>query len=292
MARPIQMETPEAISSFPQAVWRLIVDEQPRSGAANMALDQALAEAVAAGDSPPTLRFYRWQPPAVSLGRHQPIGDVDAAAIAARGYEIVRRPTGGRAILHTDELTYSVTAPAHEERVQGSVMDAYLRLSNALLLGLRELGLEADKAAGSVRAGPDISAACFEVPSAYEITAAGRKLIGSAQSRRAGYVLQHGSLPLVGDIGRLVDVLALPPDQAEQLRGELVTRAGTLAAALGVAEDAPILRFEHVAQAICRGFAAALNLTFKAGQPAPAELRRSAVLIREQFGNPTWNGTR
>lgn len=292
LAQPAGSAAPSDSLALPKAVWRLIVDDQPRSGAANMALDQALAEACAAGESAPTLRFYRWHPPAVSLGRHQPISDIDAEAVAARGYEIVRRPTGGRAILHTDELTYSVAAPADEPRVLGSVMDAYLRLSNALLLGLRELGLEADKAAGSVRAGPDVSAACFEVPSAYEITARGRKLIGSAQSRRAGYVLQHGSLPLVGDIGRLVDVLALQPDEAERLRAELVARAGTLTEALDLPEDAPALRFEHVAQALCRGFTATLNLDFKPGQPSPTELRRAAILIREQFGNPDWNGHR
>ena len=291
-AQSARLETAPTDVALPAAVWRLIIDEQPRSGAANMAMDQALAEACAAGDSPPTLRFYRWHPPAVSLGRHQPLSEIDAEAAAERGYEVVRRPTGGRAILHTDELTYSVAAPADEPRVVGSVMDAYLRLSNALLVGLRELGLEADKAAGSVRAGPDVSAACFEVPSAYEITARGRKLIGSAQSRRAGYVLQHGSLPLVGDIGRLVDVLALPPDQAARLRAELVGRAGTLAEALGLPEDAPELRFDHVAQALCRGFTAMLNLELKPEQPSPAEVRRAAVLIREQFGNPAWNGHR
>jgi lipoate-protein ligase A len=279
-------------AAFAVSVWRLIVDEQPRSGPANMALDQALAEAVARGDSPPTLRFYRWSPPAVSLGRHQPAAEVDADAVAARGYEIVRRPTGGRAILHTDELTYAVAAPANEARVQGSVMDAYLRLSQALLAGLAELGVQADKAAGSVRAGPHVSAACFEVPSAYEITAGGRKLIGSAQSRRAGYVLQHGSLPLVGDIGRLVDVLALPADTAAQLRGELVARAGTLAAALGVPEDAPLVQFEQVAAALSQGFSATLNLQFRPAQPSSAELRRAAELIREQFGNPGWTYSR
>lgn len=274
--------------TFTPAVWRLIIDDQPRSGAANMAMDQALAEAAAAGDSPPTLRFYRWQPPAVSLGRHQPITDVDANVVHQLGYEIVRRPTGGRAILHTDELTYAVTAAADEPRVSGSLMDAYLRLSNALLNGLQRVGLHADKAAGDVRAGPNVSAACFEVPSAYEITANGRKLIGSAQSRRAGYVLQHGSLPLVGDIGRLVDVLALPNEERSRLRVELVARACTLAEAMGVAEDDPSLDFKHVAQAIIQGFGELLNLSFKPAQPSPAELRRTATLIREQFANSEW----
>ncbi len=273
---------------FAPAVWRLIIDDQPRSGAANMAMDQALAETAAAGDSPPTLRFYRWQPPAVSLGRHHPITDVDAEVVQQLGYEIVRRPTGGRAILHTDELTYAVTAAADEPRVSGSLMDAYLRLSNALLAGLQRVGLNADKAAGTVRAGPNVSAACFEVPSAYEITAHGRKLIGSAQSRRAGYVLQHGSLPLIGDIGRLVDVLALPTDERTRLRAELVARACTLAEALGVAQNNPHLDFKYVAQAIIQGFGELLNLSFKPAQPSAAELRRTAELIREQYANSEW----
>lgn len=278
----------ETETTFAPAVWRLVVDETPRSGAANMALDQALALACAAGESPPTLRFYRWQPPAVSLGRHQPLAEIDLAAAAAHGYEVVRRSTGGRAILHIDELTYAVAAPADEPRVRGGVMDAYLRLSNALLAGLQRLGLQADKAAGSVRAGPDVSAACFEAPSAYEITAAGRKLIGSAQSRRARYVLQHGSLPLTGDITRLVDVLALPPAEKGRLRTQLAQRAGNLAQALGVAEDAAVVGFEAVAAALAHGFAETLNLTLRPGPISAAELRAAARLIREQYANDEW----
>ena len=285
---PLQGAIPDQEGTYPPATWRLIIDDQPRSGAANMAMDQALAESAAAGEAPPTLRFYRWQPPAVSLGRHQPITDINAEVVEQLGYEIVRRPTGGRAILHTDELTYAVTAAVDEPRVAGSLMDAYLRLSNALLKGLQRVGLAADKAAGDVRAGPNVSAACFEVPSAYEITAHGRKLIGSAQSRRAGYVLQHGSLPLVGDIGRLVDVLALPDEERTRLRAELVARACTLAEALGVAEDDPNLEFERVAQAIIEGFGDLLNLQFKRGQPTAAELRRTAELIRQQYANSEW----
>ena len=278
----------ETETTFAPAVWRLVVDETPRSGAANMALDQALALACAAGESPPTLRFYRWQPPAVSLGRHQPLAEIDLAAAAAHGYEVVRRSTGGRAILHIDELTYAVAAPADEPRVRGGVMDAYLRLSNALLAGLQRLGLQADKAAGSVRAGPGVSAACFEAPSAYEITAAGRKLIGSAQSRRARYVLQHGSLPLTGDITRLVDVLALPPTERERLRTQLAQRAGNLAQALGVAEDAAVVGFEAVATALAQGFAETLNLTLRPGPVSATELRTAARLIREQYANDEW----
>lgn len=271
------------------ATWRLIVDESPRSGAANMAIDQAIAEASAAGESLPTLRFYRWQPPAVSLGRHQTAGDVDLAALHALGYELVRRPTGGRAILHTDELTYSVAGPDTEPRLTGGVMDAYLRLSNALVAGLAKLQVVGvDKAAGTVRAGPNVSAACFEVPSAYEITAGGRKLLGSAQSRRAGYVLQHGTLPLVGDITRLIDVLVLSEEASATLRSELALRAGTLAQALGVDDQSPFVAFESVWQALRQGFEETLSLSFKQSSLTAGEMRRASELIRLQYANPDW----
>lgn len=271
------------------STWRLVVDETARSGPANMAIDQAIAEACAAGESLPTLRFYRWLPPAVSLGRHQSTEDVDLARIETLGYELVRRPTGGRAILHTDELTYSVAGSQNEPRLEGGVMDAYLRLSNALVAGLNHLHVDAvDKAAAHVRAGKNVSAACFEVPSAYEITAGGRKLLGSAQSRRAGYVLQHGTLPLVGDITRLVDILTLPDDKANGLRQELALRAGTLAQALGVADDSPQVRFETVWPALRQGFEEVLQLSFKQSSLTANELRRASELIREQYANQEW----
>lgn len=279
----------DELEGMEPATWRLIVEDTPRSGAANMAVDQAIAEACAAGKSPSTVRFYAWRPPAVSLGRLQPMADIDEAAVQRLGYEIVRRPTGGRAILHTDEFTYSVAAAADDPRVRGGVMDAYLRISNALLAGLRRLGVAADKAPGTVRVGPDVSAVCFEVPSAYEITAGTRKLMGSAQSRRAGYVLQHGSLPLVGDITRLIDVLALDSDTAGRLRAELSERACTLAQALAVPDDSEQVTFRTVAAAMQAGFGEALRLTLTPGQLTPGEVRRSAELIRTQFGSDSWN---
>jgi lipoate-protein ligase A len=273
---------------FPRARWRLIVEKEPRTGAANMAVDEAIALACAEGGSLPTLRFYRWSPPAVSLGRHQKVADVDLEKITALGYDLVRRTTGGRAILHTDELTYSAAAAADEPRMAGGVMDAYVRLSNGLLTGLQAVGLMAEKAAGNVRAGPDVSAACFEVPSAYEITAGGRKLMGSAQSRRQGHVLQHGSLPLTGDIARLVDVLALPAEEAAHLRVQLAERASTLADAIGLPADSPLLDFQRVATAMAEGFAATLNLELIPGQISADETRCAAELIRTRFGNPEW----
>ena len=282
----------EPMTDFPSAIWRLILEDAPRSGAANMAVDEALAESVAAGDALPTLRFYRWQPAAVSLGRHQSVADVDAEKIAERGYELVRRTTGGRAILHTDELTYSVTAPLNDPRMAGGVMDAYLLMSNGLLAGLEGVGLAAEKAAGDVRAGRDVSAVCFEVPSAYEITASGRKLMGSAQSRRKGYVLQHGSLPLTGDITRLMDVLALPTEEVNALRIHLAERACTLAQALNVAEDSPQLNFRTVAGCMAEGLARTLNVHWQPGILTASENRRAAELLRTRYADPVWTNHR
>ena len=272
--------------------WRLIIEESPRSGAANMAVDEAIAAAAAAGTVPPTLRFYRWHLPTVSLGRHQKLADVDEVQIAARGYDLVRRTTGGRAILHSDELTYSVGGPIEEPHMAGGVMDAYLRFSNGLLSGLAALGLVAETASGRTRAARDLSAACFEAPSAYEITAGGLKLMGSAQSRRKGYVLQHGSLPLWGDITRLVDVLALPCPDKVGLRQQLLSKAITLADALDVPPDSERLAFPRVAAAMANGFASALDLVLEPGALTAAELRRSAELIRTRYADPAWTRQR
>ena len=277
---------------MPSPHWRLIIEESPRSGAANMALDEAIAEAAADGAVPPSLRFYRWHLPTVSLGRHQKAADVDEAQLATRDYDLVRRTTGGRAILHTDELTYSVAGPVTDPLMAGGVMDAYLRFSNALLSGLEVLGLVANKAGARTRTPRDLSAVCFEAPSAYEITAGGLKLMGSAQSRRKGYVLQHGSLPLWGDITRLVDVLAVSPAEKERLRHQLPRLATTLAEALEVPHDSESLAFQRVAAAMAEGFASALEIDLQPGTISARELRRSAELIRTRFADPAWTRQR
>ena len=153
-----------------------------------MAVDEAIAAHAGRGDVPPTLRFYQWQPACVSLGRHQALADIDLARCRGLGYDVVRRATGGRAILHTDELTYSVAGPQDNPVLAGAVLDSYLRLSQGLLAGLARLGLVVTKAPPTNRSGADAGPVCFEVPSAYEIVAGGKKLVGSAQSRRQGWV--------------------------------------------------------------------------------------------------------
>ena len=258
--------------SYPRATWRLIVDPKPRTGAWNMALDEAIQDAVAAGQAPPTLRFYQWAPPAISLGKRQPVDGVDLARCEHDGVDVVRRPTGGLAILHTDELTYSIATIPSDPRAAGAILDAYKRLSAGLVDGLRRLGVPAELNPVNPYGTASSSAACFEVPSAYEITAGGKKLMGSAQSRPAGRVLQHGSLPLVGDITRVAEYLRFASvAERASLRAHLGQRATTLRDALGRE-----VGFAEATDALCAGFAAALNLDLVPAALSAAEQRVAA----------------
>jgi lipoate-protein ligase A len=262
---------PEIASRYPPARWRLIVDTDIRAGAENMALDEAIMEAVAAEDSPPTLRFYQWAPPCLSLGKRQPLDGVDLAACRADGVDVVRRATGGWAILHTDELTYSVALRPDDPRVSGAILDTYRTLSQGLIAGLRLLGADAEMNPVIPGGAQNTSAACFEVPSAYEITIGRRKLIGSAQTRPAGKALQHGSLPLSGDIGRVARYLTFASErEREALATHLRERATTLSDALGHS-----VRFSAAAQAMARGFSEALNVDLAPDEPSANEVAAS-----------------
>ena len=128
--------------AFDHTTWRLL-QSPAQPGAWNMALDEAIFEAAGRREVLPTLRLYAWQPACLSLGYGQPITDVDLEALAAQGWGLVRRPTGGRAILHIDELTYSVSGPQDEPRLRGSILESYRTLSAALLAGLLRLGIQA-----------------------------------------------------------------------------------------------------------------------------------------------------
>ncbi len=195
----------------------------------NMAIDEALLESIGAGNSPPTLRFYGWEPGCLSLGHAQPLGDIDRLALEAQGWDLVRRPTGGKAILHVDELTYAIIAPSRHPALQGGVLASYRRLSMGLTAGLTRLGLELDPPSAEPVPGDQQNPICFETPSAYELTSHGKKLLGSAQLRRRDAILQHGTLPLVGDISRICLTLRYQDPQARRIsRERLLGRAATV----------------------------------------------------------------
>ncbi len=271
-------------SDIRPALWRLL-KHPPAPGPWNMAVDEAILEAAGAGRVPPTLRLYAWEPACLSLGYAQPASDVDLARLHARGWDLVRRPTGGRAILHTDELTYSVTGPADDPILAGDILTSYRRLSAAILAAIQQLGLNV-QALPKERASEDspVEPVCFEVPSHYEITINGKKLVGSAQARRKEGVLQHGTLPLHGDLTRITQALNFRDElQRQEAAQRLLERATTIATAL----SQPIT-WEDAAAAFEKAFENVLNLRFQHSDLSPQEIARAETLLEERYANSTW----
>lgn len=263
--------------------WRLI--RTPAApGAWNMAVDEAILDHAMRGEVLPTLRLYAWDPPCLSLGRAQPFTDVEQNRLQSRGWDVVRRMTGGRAILHTDELTYSVSGAVDEPILAGSLLESYNRLAGALLAAVQELGLRVEMKEGKADQGGTPNPVCFEVPSTYEITVNGKKLIGSAQARRKEGVLQHGSLPLTGDLSRICQALVFPDEPAREAAVErLLARATTVESVLGRGVE-----WETAAQAFVRAFEAKLGLTLERGELSESELARAEELVSEKYGHPSW----
>jgi lipoate-protein ligase A len=273
------------MSGYSHATWRLLRSALA-DGPTNMAVDEAILRAVAARQVLPTLRFYAWEPACLSLGRMQEAADVDWEALEAAGFDLVRRPTGGKAILHVDELTYSVVAPQGEPRVAGSIVESYRCLSAGLARGLELLGvtdLVADQRTTPPQGwgGPRGSwsgPVCFEAPSDYEITVGGRKLVGSAQMRAQGVVLQHGALPLYGDIARICPLLAAHPDPA-RVRARATTVEETLARAVA---------WDEAADALAAGFAEVLNLSFEPAALTNEERAWAEELRSGKYATEGW----
>ena len=251
--------------------WRLLVSPAD-SGARNLATDQAVAEHVRDGASPPTLRFYTWRPAALSLGYGQPLAVVDADLTRRSGIDLVRRPTGGQAILHSDELTYAVMLPRTHALAGGGVLRSYERLSAGFERGFAALGLDAQQGAWQPDASDAEGLLCFASPSTHELSAQGVKLMGSAQTRLGGALLQHGSIPFAHD-PRIYDVLRLPrPNELPGLR-ELLPPGPTVGALIEV---------------LATGFAEALRVALTPGQLTDLERKRRDELVRDRYGSDAW----
>ncbi|MCL5274370.1 MAG: lipoate--protein ligase family protein [Chloroflexi bacterium] len=251
-------------------------------GATNMARDEAISRAVSAGEQLPTLRLYGWAPPSISLGQSQRIRTVDESACRADGVDVVRRPTGGLAILHTDELTYSMSLPIQHPIAEGDVMTSYRRIAGAIIAMLRLMGVSDASADAVAKEAKAKSPVCFEAPSDYEVIGGGKKLVGSAQWRRVDGVLQHGSLPLTGDIARVCHYLSGAPEP------ELVrAHAGTLSEVLG-----RTVGWDEAARAWQEAFAQTLNIAFNMAGMSDAELRCADELRATRYGNAAWTRRR
>jgi lipoate-protein ligase A len=260
------------------ACWRLI-DTPPAPGAWNMAADEALAATVAAGGQP-VLRFYRWSPPCLSLGRNQPArGRYDLEALAARGIDVVRRPTGGRAVLHHRELTYTVAAP---QALFGGPRSAYAAINRALVAGLRKMGIPAaQQPAGEGRAPAPSLAPCFAEPVEGEVVAAGRKLVGSAQRRLGEVILQHGSLPLHDDQSA-VAAFVLPTSADEPSGGAVEDAPATLVGVLGREPG-----WDELTAALAAGFAETFGICFRVDGLTDHEGGRAAQGAT-RYAGPAW----
>ena len=255
--------------------WRLIVTE-PGPGAANMAVDEALMESVRAGGSP-VLRFYDWAPVCLSIGYFQEFAAVDASECRRQGIEIVRRLTGGNAILHRESVTYAVVVGTDAELVAGGVVASQRRLSAPFAAALRQAG--APVAAAPDSAQPAKGFDCFAEPGPWELTLKGRKVLGSAQTRRRGVVLQHGSLML----------------------GEANGTHGLAAGANGAGGEASPARMlrdylpdgrKGLAAAIAGQAAAAWSAELREDRLTAAEEERAATLARKKYSAPGWTGIR
>ncbi len=266
--------------------WRLL-DTGYRTGPENMAIDEAIMRAHGRGEVPPTLRFYGWRPAAVSIGYFQQMNkEIDLEAVRAGGYGYVRRPTGGRMIFHHMELTYSVTIS--QELLPGDVIETYKEISKGLLKGLQLLGASPELSGGEKdprRAVPGgFHTACFDTPSAYELTVGGKKIAGSAQTRKDGVIMQHGSILLDVDVDLLFRMMRVPEGAAEKLKQRYRAKATTIREALGRE-----VGYEEARDAFIRGFEQGLGLRLTTGELTPAELAEAERLVAEKYGSDSWN---
>ena len=254
--------------------WRGLVDE-PLSGAANMARDHALAAELSPGTG--VVRFYRWTPATLSFGRNEPVTPGYREFLRERPeIDIVRRPTGGRAVFHDRELTYSVALPA---RAFGGPRRAYRKINEGLVEGLRRLGVEARASSG--RALPPDAGPCFLEPAEGEVVVGGRKVVGSAQVRIGNAVLQHGSLLLVADQSSLFENGRTHENGRARAR-----RPITLSEALGAVPP-----WTRLVEALTTGFTQILGGSWSRSRMTERE-EALAAEFETRYGSPGWTWRR
>ena len=275
--------------------WRFVCSGAG-SPAYNMALDEAILTAHSEGKAPPTVRFYGWTPPTLSIGYFQKAEEeVDFAALRQKGIGFVRRPTGGRAVLHDRELTYSIVVSESYPGIPAAVNEAYRVLSEGLLIGFRKLGLKAEmvdlaseeeKRKYAAAAG---SAACFDSPSWYELVVEGRKVAGSAQTRQKGVVLQHGSILQELDADLLFSLLRFSNENVrERMKRSFTGKAvaiGQICRDIGRTPPSDA----EVERAFREGMAEGLGVRLEEADITPYERELAERLVEEKYANDAWN---
>jgi lipoyl(octanoyl) transferase len=275
-----------------RAQWRFL-DSGPADGFTNMAIDEALLKVLAAERGVPTLRFYSWSPPALSLGYGQlTVGKIDLRRCMSLGIDVVRRSTGGGAVLHDHEVTYSVVLRADDPRLAPGLLASYLMISHALVRGLSYLGISAELVPirrGALLSSGRTSPACFATLSSYEVAVAGRKLIGSAQRRVQDLIMQHGSIPLSHDLDKMRAVFDSTLLDGQSTPNELVyqDRMTSLQEAGGRAYD-----YAEVVAALSRGIAESWQVDLLPGSLTSVEKAHSAHLRATKYGSEAWTWRR
>lgn len=262
------------------------IDSGHNSPAFNMALDELMLEWLSKGEIGPTIRFYGWSPAGISIGRFQDADKkIDFQEASAYGAEIVRRQTGGRAVLHDQELTYSVVVPETHPAMPSSVKEAYLVISKGLLEGFRELGMDAEFAIPETSMEKTESAVCFDKSSWYELLVNGKKAAGSAQMRRKGMILQHGSIPIEIDSVKLFDLFSYPSDEIKQrARDAFKDKAISINAATGQSFE-----FDRVKAAFKQGFEKGLGVKLKLFTLSEEKLLEISQLAETKYKNLDWS---
>ena len=256
--------------------WRL-VDSGPCSASYNMALDEAIATEVRKGNAPATLRFYGWERASVSLGSFQKITDLNLPYCITNNIPVVRRPTGGRAILHGDELTYSLSAE-NDGLFSGGLLDTYRQVSTALKSALRMLGaditMKTERESGKTLTRSPL---CFKSTSYGELSWRGNKLIGSAQKRWKDGFLQQGSIPYTIDEENTRRIFNLPP--CSDIRSGMI----------GLREVLPGLDPGQFKEALRRSFEKTFRVRFCCSGLSPEEIRLARELEARQYRTSRWN---
>jgi lipoyl(octanoyl) transferase len=271
-------------------VWRFI-DSGNCSPSFNMALDEALLDWHSEGKIPPVIRFYGWEPATLSIGYFQKVDkEIDLEAVKAHGLGFVRRPTGGRGVLHEHELTYSVIVSEDHPEMPKTVTEAYRVISEGILKGFHQLGLEAyfavpktDEERSALK--DPRSAVCFDAPSWYELVVEGRKVAGSAQTRQKGVILQHGSILLDLDEDKLFSLFKYPNERVkERMKSSFKNKA------VAINEiSSRRISLEEAKEAFYKGFADGLNIELESYQLTEEELAYVNKIAKDRYENDEWN---
>ena len=266
-------------------IWRFISFKR-LNAFENMAIDEAIFREKQRTDAPPTLRFYSWSPPSVSLGYFQVARqEVNVEACRRYSVDIVRRPTGGKAVLHENDLTYAVIASEHNPIFPADILGTYKVISSCIAGGLSELGIEAEmEGKGRSYQGDLLKAICFSSPSRYELLARKKKICGSAQLRSKGIFLQHGSILVDFDPVKTCALL-LPQEgdrtwQAKKLRGSITSIYEQIGASISVGK---------ICQVMKRSFEKNLDIELVEGCLSPEEESLKLRLMNDKYMNDKWN---